>query len=291
MGDGQKEHWEDLAALTKAIHEKAQGITRFQLNHDAILPREGDLPSTLAILEQVHLHLEEGRTLGVWTRLTKKSWISVIETCSIDGKAPSTKEDMHSLIQVGRVELERRRLGERWRKQVQVKGGPAWNTLGNPPEKSACKLTDKIIAIIQWRTTDLPLLIERAKKLGFRWDEYVDSRRRAVANSEGEFDDEFVLKTVLEQVKARRSACKIPDLARQVDATKATLKDYENKTKAKVVRLLLEAVIAQSPGDYKAALERLEYLTNLRPLVEERLDSISTLQSFAPDWGERYTSR
>jgi hypothetical protein len=130
-GGGLCEAWEDLLGAIEALAIEAGATQKLILAHGPELPENRSPGTTMG---EIVAHFESGRTLGFWTHLTRRGWHQLIDECRIEGRPPAAPDEFRALAKL----LEGRdSLNARWRRAVESIGGPAVESLGRYPERTA----------------------------------------------------------------------------------------------------------------------------------------------------------
>src|SRR5262249_52247704 len=137
MGGGLREAWEDLLDEVAALSAEADMAYRLIMAHGPQLPAGRPVAEVAATLDEIVTHLEGGGTLGLKTKLTRRGWHQLLETCRVEERAPRTLDEFRALRAMAQLEEKRNRFAARWRRAVESRGGPSMETLGRLPERAA----------------------------------------------------------------------------------------------------------------------------------------------------------
>lgn len=172
-GGGLCEAWEDLLAAVEALAAEASTAHRLIMAHGPELPEGCPIADVAAMLAEIVAHLEGGGSLGLKTKLTRRAWHQLLDGCRVEGLAPLTLDEFRALQAMAQLEENRNRFAARWRRAVEVLGGPAVESLGRSPERGAQGYAAEIRMRLQWRATVWDPLIGELRAIGFRCEAWL----------------------------------------------------------------------------------------------------------------------
>lgn len=184
-GGDLRETWHDLLAVVDALVSEAGTAQRLVADHGAELPEGRPVGEVAALLAQIIDHIESGGSLGLKTRMTNRAWHTLLATCRVDIRAPQALDKIRALQANAQLEVNRSRLADRWRRLVECHDGPAFDTFGRWPERTAQEYAQVIRARLEWRVTVWEPLIGELRAAGFRWEEWL-AANPPVAGDHGE---------------------------------------------------------------------------------------------------------
>ncbi len=170
---GHYKAWDDLLDEIDALAIEAGKAQRIVMAHGPELPDKWPRQEAAIILNEIVVHLEGGGGLGLKTRITKRSWHRLIESCRIEGRIPQTVDEFRALQALANLLESRGRFSGRWRRSVENLGGPTAESLGNRPEHAAQGYATEIRARLNWRIQAWEPLIEELGAVGFRWEDWL----------------------------------------------------------------------------------------------------------------------
>ena len=143
---------------------------RLIMAHGPELPAGRPVAEVAVTLGEIVAHLEGGGTLGLKTKLTRRGWHQLLDTCRVEERAPRTRDEFRALQAMAQLEENRNRFAARWRRAVESLGGPPVETLGRLPERAAQGYAAEIRTRLDWRANVWEPLIDQLRAVGFHWE-------------------------------------------------------------------------------------------------------------------------
>lgn len=288
-GGGLRQAWEDLLVAIDALAVEAGDAQRLSLAHGPELPDNRPLADIAMTLNQIVAHLEGGGALGFKTRLTKRSWHQLIDTCRVEARAPRTVDEFRALRAQAKLLENRQRFSARWRRAVESLGGPAVETLGRSPERAAQSYAVEIRARLDWRTGVWEPLIGELREVGFRWELWL-GEHPPVPGDHGELArvQRAASERLAEIVEAQAALLRQKELSSALLTQRTYLSHFPQSDAASV---LLQAQDSWDVDNYEAACRELAHLEGLRGVFNTRQALLSKLELFASAWARAITQR
>jgi hypothetical protein len=136
-GGDMKEAWCDLIGAVEALAGEAGTAHRSIMAHGPELPQGRAVGEAAAMLGEIVIFLEAGRSFGLKTKLTRRVWHQLIEASRVEGRAPRTLDEFRALRAMAELEESRNRFAARWRRTVESLSRPTVESLGHWPERAA----------------------------------------------------------------------------------------------------------------------------------------------------------
>ncbi|MBI2926145.1 MAG: AAA family ATPase [Verrucomicrobia bacterium] len=247
----------------------------------------------LPLADDLVAHLEGGRTLNVWTKVTKSKWHAFLQTVRINGRAPDTTKPDHLRAVRARLRMDclRKELTGRWQRTMAEGGAPPAIELGSKPEHAARGFVAQIQRSLEWHSASWQPLEAEFQRLGFNWSAYLESTppevgddaelRRLRASVLG--DLEAILRSRAAALRARH--------LRAVLAEWRNLLPPETGSEARTTQRLRLALRDASPDAFEAAHEDLARLKALESDYAERLGLLIKLEPSASAWASAIRNR
>jgi very-short-patch-repair endonuclease len=289
IGGDMREAWCDLLATIDALANEAGAAHRLIMAHGPELPDGRPAGELAATFCEIVAFLEAGGAFGLKTKLTRRSWHQLIEECRVDGHVPKTIEEFRALHAMAQLQESRNRFASRWRRAVESLGGPAIETFGASPERTALGFATEIRTRLDWRTTAWEPLIGELCSVGFRWETWL-AGHPPVPGDHGELArvQRAGTRGLAEIVEAQAALLRQAELSAALQAQRTHLAGFPQSDAASV---LLEAQDTWNVENYEDACRELARLEGLRGTYEVRLALIAKLEATAPAWSHAISQR
>lgn len=281
--------WEDLLQQIRNLALSA-GTT-----HRIVQALGPELPSSLQIedltttLQEMVAYLEQGGVFGFKTKITKRSWHQTIAICKVEGRQPKSLSEFKALLELAKLELNRKRLKLRWERTVGSLGGPSAESLGNTPERSAEGFSVEIRKRLSWRKDTWEPLIDELIKAGFKWHEWL-AEFSPILGEHGELARIRLAGTqgLAEIVQSKMAVLRRKELTEALKSQRIYLSVFPQSD---VATILLQSQDSWHIENYEKALCELARLDGLRDIHENRLTLLSLLSILAPNWAQAISLR
>lgn len=281
--------WEDLLAAMEALSSQAGTATRLVVEHGPLLPGDRPVEDILPVLREVVDFMEGGGSLGIFSKVTKRSWHQLIAVCKVEGRQPRTVDEFRALRAAADLENARKRFAARWRRLVEDLDGPPIKSLGDSPERVAMGHAPEIRRRLEWRATVWEPLLDEFGKVGFRWTKWLE-------NHPPETGDHGELARVrsagshglVSIVEGRAALLRQEELQRTLLDQRTYLAGFPE---SKVASVLLQAQDEWDVETYEESCRELARLDGLRDAFERRLVLLSKLKATAPVWAQAIAQR
>ncbi|WP_088189282.1 AAA domain-containing protein [Desulfosporosinus sp. FKA] len=291
QGEEQIAPWQNLITQIEGAYTQSLQAQETLLNY-APSVSEDCLPHELdSVLDEIIAHISAGGSLGVFKLLTKGSWKTLINQAQVNGSSPQRLEQFEAIKVFVDLRNTRKRLSDRWERQVAVLGGPKASELGNEPELVCHSYIPLIRNALNWHPQQWTPLVEQLQKTGFRWQDFYDK----TAIQLGEQREVLRLKKAITEelaklVEIQTCRLKLKGMEEKIRALKLQLEQGGSST-AQVTSQLLMALQGKKPEDYRQGYQRLVDLKNLKPTLQLRQDLLKRLEQDAPAWAAAISGR
>lgn len=289
MGGGLQEAWQDFLAAVEALASEAGTAHRLIMAHGPELPQDYPVDEVTAMLDEIVTFLEAGRSFGLKTKLTRRTWHQLIEVCRVEGREPRTLDEFRALRAMARLEESRNRFAARWRRAVESLGGPTVESLGRSLERTAQGYAVEIRTRLEWRGAVWEPLIGELCAAGFCWDAWL-AAHPPVAGDHGELArvQRAVSHGLAEIVEAQAALLRQAELSAALQAQRTYLAGF---SQSDVASVLLQAQDTWHVENYEEACRELARLEGLREAYKGRLTLLEKLESTAPAWAHVIAQR
>ncbi|TKB78870.1 MAG: DUF559 domain-containing protein [Nitrospira sp.] len=289
IGGGLQEAWQDLLAAVETLASEAGTAHRLIMAHGPDLPQGRPVDEAALLLSEIVAFLESGGSFGLKTKLTRRAWHQLIESCRVDGREPQILDEFRALHARAQLEESRNRFTARWRRTVESLDGPAVESLGRSPERTAQGYAVEIRTRLEWRSAVWEPLIGELRAVGFRWDmwlaahppipgDYGELTRVQRAGSHG----------LVEIVEAQAALLRQAELSAALQAQRTYLAGFPQSDIASV---LLQAQDTWNVDYYEEACREIARLEGLREVYEARNVLLEKLETPAPAWAHAIAKR
>ena len=283
------ETWRDLLTAVDALVSEAGTAQRLIAAHGPELPEGRPAGEVAAMLGQIADYLERGGSLGLKTKVAHRAWHTLLETCGVDVRAPQALDKIRALRAKVQLEVNRSRLGDRWRRLVECHNGPAFETFGASPERAAQGYAQEIRARLEWRITVWEPLIGELRAAGFRWEEWL-AEHPPVAGDHGELTrvERAGSEGLAEVVEAQAALMRRVELSAALSQQRTYLANFPQSETAAV---LLQAQDNWDTETYEEACRQLAGVEGVRDTYQSRLALLARIEDVAPTWAHAVTQR
>jgi AAA domain len=283
------ETWRDLLAAIDALVSQAGTAQRLIVAHRAELPEGRAVNEVAAVLSQIIHHLENGGSLGLKTKVTKRTWHTLLETCRMDVRSPQVLDKIRALNAKAQLEIDRKLLADRWRLLVECQNGPEFNTFGLSPERAAQGYANEIRTRLEWRASVWEPLIGELRRAGFRWEEWL-AECAPVAGDHGELTrvERAGSRGLTEIVEAQAALMRQAELTAALSQQRTYLSAFPQ---SEVAGVLLRTQDESNTEIYEEAFDLLARLEGIGDIYQTRLAMLARIESTAPTWARAISHR
>lgn len=285
------EAWKELVGDLKRLHEQDDQVYATLLRHDPHLPESSDPTQLASTLDAITAYLKTHGKIGFLKRLVSPGWRQVIEACRVAGRPPASVEEFEALAMKARLELETRRLSERWDRQVTPVGGPSSEALGGLLSTRARELLGTIErALSIWDSKWVPLQ-KRLRELGFRdfREEPPTLVPSALVEHRARFLNDVVapkLAAAVDHLKHTALRARLREATSRIAATEAP-----HRALHPLVHAIREALRQQDVESYRKAYDQLLHVYSFVTDRLRRDELLAKLRTAAPGWANGIEQR
>jgi len=285
--------WISLADLIESAWKVVQECQVLVMAHGPQVNDQRPPHELLPIVEEIIQHIENGKSFGLVTRLTKPAYHQLTGAVRIGNRSPMLNEPTHfrAVRALLRIQIVRQELVERWERQIAAQGGPASSELGERPEQVCRQFISLIQACIEWHASTWLTLEGEFHRLGFKWSTYYESiPPETGSNAQLRRLRNAVLGDLEQILKARAGWLRLRHLM-QARSEWSSLVARTNKPDAAVTQRLRQSLLDAVPTSYREAYNELVRLKNLEPELASRQNLLDRLGRAAPAWASAIQNR
>ena len=288
-GGGFLEAWQDLLAAVETLATESGKAHRLIMAHGPDLPQDRLVDEVALMLGEIVAFLEAGGSFGLKTKVTRRAWHLLIESCRVDGREPRTLDEFRALHARAQLEKGRNHFAARWRRAVESLDGPSVEGLGRSPERTAQGYAVEIRTRLEWRGTVWEPLIGELCAAGFRWDTWL-AAHPPVPGDHGELArvQRAGSHELVEVVEAQAALLRQAELSAALQAQRTYLAGFPQSDAASV---LLQAQDTWDVENYEEACRELARLEGLREVYTGRMALLEKLETAAPAWAHAIAQR
>ncbi|MDH4083022.1 MAG: AAA domain-containing protein [Nitrospira sp.] len=288
-GGGLQEAWQDLLAIVETLASESGTAHRLIMAYGPALPGDHPLDDAALMLGDIVAFLEAGGSFGLKTKLTRRAWHHLIESCRVEGREPRTLEEFRALHASAQLETSRNRFTARWRRAVESLDGPSVESLGRSPERTAQAYAAEIRTRLEWRGAVWEPLIEELRTAGFHWDVWL-AAHSPVPGDHGELArvQRAGSHGLAEIVEAQAALLRQAELSTALQAQRTYLTGFPQSD---VALRLLQAQDAWDVDNYEGLSREIARLEGLRNVYDNRLTLLAKLEPTAPAWAQAIAKR
>jgi very-short-patch-repair endonuclease len=291
----QRAPWDDLVRMIDTVCALSADAQVLMIRHAPKLPDNTPLPLQKSIVGGVIRHLERGRRLGLFFRLTHPAHRSWVAGASVKGRPPGDIEEFKALAVLIDLTMAREELIERWDRQMASLGAPASSDLAREhkePERPCRQYVPEIRACLDWHADSWVPIESMLKQLGFPWE-------RVLAESSpnlSAFGDLLRLRDaatnrLIRILAARADAIRYQAIQIEIDRRLDALINVADGPPSRVVIEMSRAIEARDATAYRTHFQRFNELWLSRRGLTRRDDLLARLERTAPAWAAAIRNR
>jgi very-short-patch-repair endonuclease len=292
-GDEAKKVWVSLIDLIESSWQEIQKCHGMVMFHGPRVDDQRPPRELLPIVDEIIQHIEDGKTFGLLTKVTKPACHQLIGSVQIGSRRPNLKESAHfrAVRALLRIQIVRQELVERWERQITAQGGPSSSDLGDKPEQVCRPFIPLIQTCIAWHASSWLTLEDEFRRLGFGWSAYFASTPPETgSNAELRRLRNAVLGDLEHILRARAGWLRLKHLETVWGDWRALVPQIGG-LEATVTHRLRHSILDAVPTAYQQAYEELVRLRNLEPHFASRRSLVSRLERAAPAWASAIQNR
>jgi very-short-patch-repair endonuclease len=292
-GEQAKQVWTSLNELIESTWQEVQNCLVVVMAHGPQIDDQRPPHVLMPIVEEITLHIEAGKSLGIVTKLTQPGWHRLAESVRIGGRGPTLNDPVHfrAVRALLRIQIVRQDLVGRWERQIAGQGGPTSAELGDKPEQVCRQFISRIRACCDWHVSTWIPLESEFRRSGFRWSAYLDSiPPETGANPELNRLRSAVLGDLEQILTARAGWLRSQYLSQVLSEWRARVPETSSP-ESLASRRLRESLHAAVPANYQKSYEELLRLKNLEADLAVRHSLLRRLERVAPAWASAIQNR
>ena len=287
-GGAEEDLWRQLGEQVKAAATRWQEARPLLLEHAPTIDPAVSRKEAQEVLAQVGAHVAEGGAMGGLSMLFRSRWKAVLEACRVGGAPPRDRSHFLALQKLAEVEQTRADLAQRWARQAEAAGLPAFSSLPDPPEPTLADYVQQFERLLALWSQRWGQLASQLGVLGFAWKEFrADEIAKATPSAPFEADLTILNGPFRHALERRLEAVKRLDALRRLKRLVEDLDGY----KPAVCRALARAVRELEPHIYRRELGRLQEMWQQVAAMKRRRELLQKLAASAPGWAQAVEGR
>jgi very-short-patch-repair endonuclease len=287
-GGAEEQVWRQLGEQVKTAATRWQEARPLLLEHAPAIDIGLPGKEVREALGQIRAHVGAGGSLGGVSMIFRSRWKTILEGCRVNGQAPREAAHFEALECHAEITQTRADLVQRWARQAETAGLPAFETLPDPPEPTLADYVqqfERLLALwsLRWRQ-----ISQQLEALGFAWPEFrADEIATATPAAPFEADLAIVTGSLRNAVERRLEAVRRLDALRRLKRASEDLEAFKPAT----CRALRRALTDLDPHAYRRELGRLEEMWQRVATLKRRRELLQKLGATAPAWAAMIEGR
>jgi very-short-patch-repair endonuclease/uncharacterized small protein (DUF1192 family) len=285
-GGPYRQVWEDLLLEVERTYSLAAQAQLWLLKYDPAIALDCLSGRLEKVLDDIIEYLKQGGKLNGFKLLTNRDWKTLIESSTVQGKAPEVVEHFVALRYFVQLRSARSNLVGRWQRQVTASGGPDGTSCGPYPEITFRQNVAALRYYLDWYKSTWQPLETELKNQGFQWERLLAE----MPVNHVQYDAILRLRiAVVEHLPVIINAEVLRRKFTQIEHTFLTLERHLDQlgpgnTKAEIVYRLSDAVKQRNASAYRVAYESLNTLHTKSETLRLRRALLTRLEKAAPSW-------
>ncbi|MEW5953838.1 MAG: AAA domain-containing protein [Bacillota bacterium] len=292
-GGIHREPWDNLIKLIEEIYENVLRSKEVILQFGPAVP-EDCLPGRIEqVIDDIFQYLNQGGKLGRWKLLMNREWKTLCEHARVNQQPPSELIHFKALHTLVYIKADRKKLIERWERQVAVLGGPAAVELGPEPEHACYQFCSFIKQSLDWHSSVWAALEDELVQIGFRWNAFLNEMPVNLS-SNGELLKlrDAVLEKLPLVIEAHKNRLIINNIEARLRNLAGLLEiSGGDEATAGLLQRLSVSVKKLDSREYQDSFRQLVGLNAKRELLKRRQDLLDKLERVAPSWATAIRDR
>jgi very-short-patch-repair endonuclease/Cdc6-like AAA superfamily ATPase len=292
-GSVARKEWESLAQKIDATWREVHECHTLVMEHGPMLADQREPHELLPLVEEIIHYRDAGHTIGLMTRLTKRTWHEFREQARVNER-PLDLNDLTQLRAIRallRIRQLRAELVQRWARQMACNGGLPCADLSDQPENVCKQYVPLIQACLDWHTTRWQPLEAGFERLGFRWSTFLNSASpEAGDNAQLRRIRKVILGELGGILQSRSRWLRNRQLRDNLQLWEQKASETPQPP-AHVTQQLRDALHCGHISDYQTAHNELTRLKSLEPALARRADLLDRLTRSAAAWASAIENR
>ncbi|MFC4769533.1 AAA domain-containing protein, partial [Effusibacillus consociatus] len=292
-GEMQRKIWDELIDQVEKVYQLSVNTQSQLLEYAPELPTDKWNDQTLKVIDEILALLNRGKRITSFTLLFHSKWKEFLSAAKTNDSQPKTIQEFESLQMFVRLEMERKKLLQRWDRQVTARGGETVEELGKHPEQVCRLLVNYVKTCLDWYHGTWSPLQQEVIRQGFQWDSLLNE----IPTRLSPYAEILRLKeAVVNRVPAlfeaqrhrllwRRNEVQLQDLREKADIV------LEKAAESEVVNRLYEAIYRLDGKLYRETYEKLLDLYSQSSILRMRQKYLVRLKKTAPMWAAAIENR
>ncbi|MCY6485058.1 AAA domain-containing protein [Clostridium aestuarii] len=287
-----KQQWENLIKEIDEVYETAVNTSeiRIEFNPEFISLQENI--DTKKCLDDIIARLESGGKIGRFSLMLNSRWKKTINSCRVNTNYPKNLREFEALRSYYELLCNRKKLKNRWDRQVAVLGADSSEKMGENFEQICKKYCNTIHSNIEWYKKIWQPIIEKLKCYGLD----VESIDNEVDLSADRFSRIRYIKTnlspkLIETMESEIYRIDYEKYKAQYESLEGVINKYPNKQTSVILKGLQDSLTNEDVELYQDTYETLVHIKTLGKTIERRKKLIDKLKKTANAWAEKIEDR
>ena len=285
--------WEEFIAQIERTVYQSRTAHAERLKHEVVVPTEESPDAIVQALEEIQKHVAQGGSLGFFTLGTHASWSRVLKKCLVDGRKPSSPEDIAVLLTQARLRHMRHQLAAWWNRLMTPLGAPSAEQLGGEPEVRARSYAENLKRAVTWFDEVWNPIERELEARGLDWKALLEQIPIEPSRCGDVLRIHRVVQTLLPEVIIERvTRLSLADLNRRLAAlTEALERSGASQEPTTATSRLLDAVKQLDVERYRSCYDSFLGLKSASEQIRRRNFLLQKLEEVAPVWAGEIRNR
>lgn len=287
-----KQQWENLIKEIDEVYETAVNTSEMIIEFN---PEFVSLQGNIDIkkgLNEVIAKLENGSKIGRLDLFFNPTWKKTINSCRVNTNFPKNLREFKALRSYYELLYKRKKLKNRWDRQVAVLGADSSEKMGGNFEQICKKYCNTIQSSIEWYEKIWEPIMYKLKCYGLN----IESIDNEVDLSTDRFSRLRYIKTNLfpKLIEAMESEIYRIDYEKykaQYESLEGVINEYPNKQSSVILKGLQDSLTNEDVELYADTYENLVRIKTLGKTIERRNELIDKLKKTASAWSKEIEGR
>lgn len=161
--------WVNLIQLIQDVYDLVLKHKETMLQYDPVLPIDMSPIEAQSILEEICLN-NNNNVLSRVQMLFKPRWKNLLSKCKVNGY-PATNHKQYEVLKIAAdLQVARRQMLERWKRQISVIDGPEIDATYDNPEYVAKQYCEQCESCLRWNEESMIPAINNLIGCGLKWE-------------------------------------------------------------------------------------------------------------------------
>jgi very-short-patch-repair endonuclease len=280
--NGMREEWARLIELINNLYVESIKFKSSELEYAPSIEEELDSEETRAVLQEMYDFVKDNKKISKIKLLTKPKWNKVLSKVKVNYKEPIKVEEFQALITYVEINQMRKKVIQRWDRQVTSIGGPDTSSFGRIPDSQLKQYADHIEDRLNWHENKWRTLVDSLVCLGFNWNSFIQEDKEIYAQfSELKNLKNKVTKKFAKILEAQIDRITFKNIKNSFDKLNNIIGSYDIGL---YNEMLISAVKNKDSNIYGVAYKLIYRMYECKIIKAHRKELISRLEVTAQQW-------